>query len=55
MNFNELINLQLLKTENVTITVYSVAAVILVLLATITGLRIVRGFFKRYIGKQEEQ
>jgi len=55
MNFNELINLQLFKTDHVTITVYNVVIVILVLLATIIVLRILRGFFKRYIAKQEEQ
>ncbi|MDD4108039.1 MAG: mechanosensitive ion channel [Prolixibacteraceae bacterium] len=53
MNFKELINLQLLKTEHLNITVYGIAIVILVLIGTYIGLRIIRGFFKRFISRQE--
>lgn len=55
MNFNEIINFQLIKTEHITITVYNVAIFIIVLLATVSVLRIIRSFFKRYIEKREEQ
>jgi len=55
MNFNELINYQILKTEHVTLTVYNIVIVILVLLATIIILSIIRKLFKRFIEKQEEQ
>jgi small-conductance mechanosensitive channel len=55
MNFNDVINLQLIKTEHITITVYNVAIFILVLLATVSLLKIIRSFFKRYIEKREEQ
>lgn len=52
MTFEELINFQILKTEHVDITVYSIAILILVLFATFIGLRMIRGFFNRYIQKQ---
>jgi small-conductance mechanosensitive channel len=55
MNLEELINFELLKTENIEITVSSVIIVILVFLATLIGLKIVRGFFRRFIKKQEAE
>lgn len=55
MNFKELFNYAILKTENVTITVSSVAIIIIVLIATFVVLRIIRGFFKRFISKQETE
>ena len=55
MKLEELINFELLKTDNIEITVSSVIVVILVLLATIIGLKIIRGFFTRYIKKQESE
>lgn len=55
MNLEELINFELLKTENIDITVSSVIIVILVFLATLIGLKIIRGFFRRYIKKQEAE
>ena len=51
MNFEELLSYQIFKTEHVDITVSSVAIVVLVLIATFIGLRIVRGFFRRFIRK----
>ncbi|SHF45399.1 Mechanosensitive ion channel [Mariniphaga anaerophila] len=55
MNFEELIGFQLLKTKNVDITVLSVLIIILVLLATFVGLKITKGFFKRFIRKHEAE
>jgi small-conductance mechanosensitive channel len=55
MNFDKLINYQLLKTENVDITVWSVIVVILVFFVTFIGLKIIRGFFSRFIKKQEAE
>lgn len=55
MNFEKLINYQLLKTENVEITVSSVIIVVLVFLATFIGLKIIRGLFRRFIKKQETE
>lgn len=55
MNLEELINFELLKTENIEITVSSVIIVILVFLATLIGLKIIRGFFRRYIKKREAE
>jgi small-conductance mechanosensitive channel len=51
MTFNELLNFTIFSNDNVTITVYSVAIVILVFIATYIGLRIIRGFFRRFIKK----
>jgi small-conductance mechanosensitive channel len=51
MNLNELLNFKIFATENINITVYSVAIVILVFIATFIGLRIIRGFFRRFIKK----
>lgn len=53
MSFKELINFQLLKTEHLDITVFSVATVFLIFLVTFVVLKIVRSFFKRYIRKNE--
>jgi len=55
MNFKELINFQILKTEHVNITIQGVVVVVLVLIATYIGLRILRGFFKRFINRQEAE
>ena len=55
MNLEEIINYELLKTEHVDITVYSVLIVFIVLAATFVGLRIIRGFFKRFIKKHETE
>jgi small-conductance mechanosensitive channel len=55
MNLKELIHYQLLKTERVEITIFSLVIVIAVLIATYIGLKIVRGLFKRYISKQEAE
>ncbi|NLO01920.1 MAG: mechanosensitive ion channel [Bacteroidales bacterium] len=55
MKLEKLINFELLKTENIEITVSSVIVVILVFLVTIIGLKIIRGFFTRYIKKQEAE
>jgi len=55
MNFDKLINYQLLKTENTEITVWSVIIVILFFLATFISLKIIRSFFRRFIRKQEAE
>ncbi len=55
MSFEELINFQLLKTENLEITVLSVLLVILFLGVTYIALNIIRGFFKGYIKKDETE
>ena len=55
MKLEKLINFELLKTENIENTVSSVIVVILVFLVTIIGLKIIRGFFTRYIKKQEAE
>jgi small-conductance mechanosensitive channel len=53
MNFKELINWPLLKTEQVEITVLSLVIILLVMIVTYTGLKVIRGLFKRYISKRE--
>jgi small-conductance mechanosensitive channel len=53
MSFEELINLQLLKTEHVEITVSSVVIVLLVFAATFAILKIIKSFFRRFIKRQE--
>lgn len=52
MTLEELLNFEIITGEHVNITTYSVVIVILVFIATFTGLRIIRGFFKRFIKKQ---
>lgn len=52
MSLNELLNFTIFSNDTVTITVYSIAIVIIVFIATYIGLRIIRGFFKRFIKKQ---
>lgn len=51
MNFNELINLEILKTENIEITALSVLIVFLIFGVTFALLKIIRSFFNRYINK----
>ena len=51
MTLNELLNFTIFSNEKVTITVYSVAIVIIIFTATYIGLRIIRGFFRRFIKK----
>jgi small-conductance mechanosensitive channel len=53
MKFDELIDLEILKTDNLEITVSSLIIVVLVFIVTIIGLKIIGRFFKRYIKKQE--
>lgn len=53
MKIKELINHQLLKTEHLDITVSGVLVVVLVLLATYIGLKIIRGLFRRFISNHE--
>jgi small-conductance mechanosensitive channel len=55
MNFEELINFPLLKTEHLEITVSSILVVVLILTATIVLLRVIRGFFKRYISRNDAE
>lgn len=55
MKLDELINFELLKTENIDITVSIVIIIVMVLLATIIGLKIIGRLFKRYIKKQEAE
>lgn len=55
MTFEELINYQILKTEQIDITVYSIGIVVLVFIATFIGLRIIRGFFRRFIKRSEAE
>jgi small-conductance mechanosensitive channel len=55
MDLKELLSYQLLKTESFEITIYGVAIVILVLIATFVGLRIIKGFFRRFISRQEAE
>jgi small-conductance mechanosensitive channel len=52
MTFEELLNFEIFANEKITITVYSISIVIIVFIATFIGLRIIRGFFKRFIKKQ---
>jgi len=51
MTLNELLNFTIFSNDTVTITIYSVAIVIIVFIATYIGLRIIRGFFRRFIKK----
>jgi small-conductance mechanosensitive channel len=53
MTFEELINYQILKTENLDITVSSIGLVVIIIIATFIGLRIIRSFFARFIKKSE--
>ena len=51
MTLKEILNFEIFANDNINITVYSVATVIVVLIATYIGLRIIRGFFRRFIKK----
>lgn len=51
MTLSELLNFAIFSNDNFTITVYDVAIVIIVFIVTYIGLRIVRGFFRRFIKK----
>lgn len=51
MTLKEILNFEIFSNNNINITVYSVATVIVVLIATYVGLRIIRGFFRRFIKK----
>ena len=51
MTLNELLNFTIFSNDTVTITIYSVAIVIIVFITTYIGLRIIRGFFRRFIKK----
>ncbi|SHI36907.1 Mechanosensitive ion channel [Tangfeifania diversioriginum] len=53
MTIEEFINYQILKTEHLDITVSSIAIVVIVIVATFIGLRIIRSFFNRFIKKSE--
>jgi small-conductance mechanosensitive channel len=53
MTIDEFINYQILKTEHLDITVSSIAIVVIVIVATFIGLRIIRSFFNRFIKKSE--
>jgi len=55
MNFNDIINYQILKNEHVTLTVYNIVIVVIVLLATFFILSLIRRLFKKFIERQEEQ
>ncbi|MCA1758786.1 MAG: mechanosensitive ion channel [Bacteroidales bacterium] len=55
MSFEELINFQLLKTENLVITVSNVIIIVLVMIATFIVLKIVGNFFKQFIKNQEAE
>jgi small-conductance mechanosensitive channel len=55
MKLEELINFPLLKTEHLEITVSSILVVVLILTATIVLLRVIRGFFKRYISRNDAE
>ena len=55
MNLKEILSHEVFKSNNIEITVYSMVIVVLVLLGTFIGLRIVRGLFKRYIKKEENE
>jgi len=55
MNLKDFLQLQLFNSDNLEITVYSLAIVIIVIIATYIGLRIVRSLFKRYIKKAENE
>jgi small-conductance mechanosensitive channel len=55
MEFEELINFPLLKSEHLEITVSSILVVVLILTATIVLLRVIRGFFKRYISRNDAE
>jgi small-conductance mechanosensitive channel len=55
MKLEELINFPLLKTEHLEITVSSILVVVLILTATIVLLQVIRGFFKRYISRNDAE
>jgi small-conductance mechanosensitive channel len=55
MSLNELLNFTIFSNDTVNITVYNVAIVIIVFIATLIGLRIIRGFFRRFIKKQPNE
>lgn len=52
MNLKEILSYQIFTSNNIEISVYSLTIVIVVLLGTFIGLRILRGLFKRYIKKE---
>jgi len=55
MNFKDILSYQIYESTNAKITIYSLLLVIVFVLVTFVTLRIVRGFFKRYIKKAENE
>lgn len=55
MNFKDILSYPIYESSNAKITVYSLLLVIVFVLVTFVTLRIVRGFFKRYIKKAENE
>jgi small-conductance mechanosensitive channel len=55
MTFKEFLNLQVYKHGDIIITVDSIVIVVVILLATFAGLKIVRGLFKKFIRKNETE
>lgn len=55
MTFKEFLNLEIYKHANVNITVDSILLVLIILLGTFVGLKIIRRFFKRFIGRDETE
>lgn len=55
MKLKDFLQYQLFKSENIEITVYSLAVVIIVIISTYIGLRIIRSLFKSYIKKAETE
>ena len=55
MTLKEFLNLEIYKHANVNITVDSVLLVLLIILGTFIGLKIMKRFFKRFIGRDEAE
>lgn len=55
MTFNEFLKFQVFKHGDINITVDSILIVLVILLITFVGLKVIRGLFKRYIGRDESE
>ncbi|WP_319482720.1 mechanosensitive ion channel domain-containing protein [uncultured Draconibacterium sp.] len=55
MTFREILNLEIFKSGEFTLTVYNIFLILVVVLVTLIVLKIIRRFFKRFIKREEAE
>ncbi|WP_319500573.1 mechanosensitive ion channel domain-containing protein [uncultured Draconibacterium sp.] len=55
MTFREILNLEIFKSGDFTLTVYNIFLILVVVLITLIVLKIIRRFFKRFIKREEAE